>query len=109
MSAYERLTAVYTEIKDKIPFKPKVALILGSGLGDFAETVDVEGVINYADIGGFPRSMVMGHKGRFVFAHIEGVPVVMMQGRVHYYEGYPMEEVVLPTRLMHLMGAEILF
>ena len=62
--------------------------------------------INYADIEGFPVSTVKGHKGRFVFAHVEGVPMVIMQGRVHYYEGYPMSDVVLPTRLMGLLGAK---
>lgn len=106
---YKRLTECYDSIKARIPFAPKVALILGSGLGDFADSVEVEGILDYHDIEGFPVSTVAGHKGRFVFAHIGGVPVVMMQGRVHYYEGYSMEDVVLPTRLMKMMGAEILF
>ena len=88
---------------------PKLALILGSGLGDYADHVIVEKVIPYESIDGFPHSTVAGHKGQFVFAKVEGVPVVMMQGRVHYYEGYPMQDVVLPVRLMKKMGAEILF
>ena len=78
-------------------------------MGIFAEQVEVEDTIDYHDIQGFPVSTVPGHKGRFVFAHINGVPAVMMQGRVHYYEGYPMTDVVLPIRLMKLMGAQILF
>lgn len=90
-------------------FKPKVALILGSGLGDLAEQIQVETTLNYSEIIGFPQSTVAGHKGRFVFGYIENVPVVIMQGRVHYYEGYSMEDVVLPVRLMRQMGAEILF
>ena len=69
----------------------------------------VEKVIPYESIEGFPRSTVAGHKGQFVYAKVEGVPTVMMQGRVHYYEGYPMQDVVLPVRLMKKMGAEILF
>lgn len=106
---YVRVENTFQGIKDKIPFKPKVALILGSGLGDFVSTVDVKSSIEYDDIKGFPVSTVEGHEGRFVFAYIGDVPVVIMQGRVHYYEGYKMEEVVLPIRLMHKMGAEILF
>lgn len=90
-------------------FKPRVALILGSGLGDLAERIQIEATLNYSEINGFPQSTVAGHKGRFVFGFIENVPVVIMQGRVHYYEGYSMEDVVLPVRLMQKMGAEILF
>lgn len=108
-SAYKRLLECYDSIKDRIPFTPKVALVLGSGLGDYAEGIEQEAVIEYKDIKDFPVSTVSGHKGRFIFGHLEGVPMVLMQGRVHYYEGYSMEDVVLPTRLMKLMGAEILF
>ena len=80
-----------------------------SGLGDYAEQLEIQATIDYRDIEGFPVSTVPGHKGRFVFARINEVPAVLMQGRVHYYEGYPMSDVVLPVRLMKLMGAEILF
>ena len=106
---YEKLMNCYASVKDRLPFRPKAALILGSGLGDYADQAEVEGVIDYHDIEGFPVSTVAGHKGRFVFAHINGVPVVMMQGRVHYYEGYEMTDVVLPIRLMKMMGAKVLF
>ena len=106
---YDKLRICYDSIKDKIPFEPKVALVLGSGLGDYAEQLEIQGTIDYHDIEGFPVSTVPGHKGRFVFARINEVPAVLMQGRVHYYEGYPMSDVVLPVRLMKLMGAEILF
>ena len=106
---YEKLMKSYEYCKRRIDFKPKVALILGSGLGQFAETVDVVGEIPYSEIEGFPVSTVAGHNGRFLFGYIENVPVVLMQGRVHYYEGYSMQDVVLPIRLMKLMGAEILF
>ncbi|RHP59121.1 purine-nucleoside phosphorylase [Clostridium sp. AF29-8BH] len=107
--AYERLLKCYQCFKDKINFKPEVALMLGSGLGDYADTIRVEAVLDYHDIEGFPVSTVSGHKGRFVFGYVGDVPVVIMQGRVHYYEGYSMEDVVLPTRLMKMMGARVLF
>lgn len=106
---YERLKRCLKSIEDKIPFRPRLALVLGSGLGDYAERIEIEASIDYHEITDFPVSTVSGHKGRFVFGHIGSVPVVIMQGRVHFYEGYSIEDVVLPERLMHLMGAEILF
>lgn len=110
MTAYEKLLKCYECVKNKVDFKPEIALVLGSGLGDYADTaVEVHSTIDYADIEGFPKSTVEGHKGRFVFGYVKGVPVVVMQGRVHYYEGYPMTDVVLPARLMAMMGARVLF
>lgn len=107
---YEKLLKCYACFEEKIDFKPQAALILGSGLGDYADTnMKVEAVLDYHDIEGFPVSTVPGHKGRFVFGYVGDVPVVCMQGRVHYYEGYSMQDVVLPTRLMKMMGAKILF
>ena len=95
--------------KKKISFRPEAALILGSGLGNFAEKVQIVETLDYKDIEGFPVSTVPGHKGRFLFGYVEDVPMVIMQGRVHYYEGYSMKEVTLPIRLMKLMGAKVLF
>ena len=95
-------------IRDRIPFVPRVAAVLGSGLGELADEIVQESVIRYEEIPDFPVSTVQGHAGRFVFGKIGGVPAVLMQGRVHYYEGYSMEDVVLPVRLMRRMGAEIL-
>lgn len=109
MTAEEKLNRCYESFKSKIDFKPAVALILGSGLGALADEIDVRAVLNYGEIEGFPMSTVPGHKGRFVFGYIDEAPVVIMQGRVHYYEGYAMQDVVLPTRLMRKMGAETLF
>ena len=107
--AYEKLLKCYDSYKAKIDFTPKVALSLGSGLGDYADDIRVVDTLDYHDIEGFPVSTVPGHKGRFIFGYVDDVPVVCMQGRVHYYEGYEMSDVVLPTRLMKMMGAEVLF
>ena len=106
---YEKLMKCYESCRAKTDFKPRVALVLGSGLGDYAESIRVVDTLDYHEIEGFPVSTVPGHKGRFIFGYIGEVPVVCMQGRVHYYEGYDITDVVLPTRLMKLMGAEILF
>lgn len=108
-AVYEKLLKCYESYKAKINFTPKVALILGSGLGDFAETIKIVDTLDYHDIEGFPVSTVPGHAGRFIFGYVGETPVVCMQGRVHYYEGYAMSDVVLPVRLMKMMGAEILF
>lgn len=106
---YEKVVKCYNSIKDRIPFQPKVALVLGSGLGNYADTMDVKGEISYSEIEDFPVSTVPGHEGKFIFGYVEKTPVVCMKGRVHFYEGYPVSDVVLPTRLMKMMGAEILF
>ena len=106
---YEKLMKCYEYCRTVTDFQPRVGLILGSGLGDYAKNMNVECEIPYGDIPGFPVSTVQGHDGRFLFGTIGTVPVVLMKGRVHYYEGYSMEEVVLPTRLMKLLGIEVLF
>ena len=103
---YEKLQKCLTSLRARTDFVPEVALILGSGLGDYADGIKIETTVAYTDIEGFPTSTVAGHKGRFVFGYVDEVPVVIMQGRVHYYEGYPMTDVVLPTRLMGMMGAK---
>jgi len=110
MTVKEKLDRCYDGVKEKLGgFTPKIALILGSGLGALADEIDVKTTIGYSEIDGFPTSTIPGHKGRFVIGNIGAAPVVIMQGRVHYYEGYSMDDVVLPTRLMRKMGAEILF
>lgn len=103
---YDKLMTCLSSVKERIDFQPEVALILGSGLGDYADGIKVEQTIGYSEIEGFPVSTVKGHKGRFVFGYVDETPVVIMQGRVHYYEGYQMSDVVLPTRLMGMMGAK---
>lgn len=106
---YEKLMKCFECVQQKITFKPEIALILGSGLGDYADTMEVVETLDYHDIEGFPVSTVPGHKGRFVFGYAGGVPIVAMQGRVHFYEGYKPQDVVLPIRLMKLMSAKVLF
>lgn len=104
-----KLEKCFRQIRSKVDFKPDVALILGSGLGDLADEIESVASVDYNEIDGFPVSTVSGHRGRFVFGYMEGTPVVVMQGRIHYYEGYPMTDVVLPTRLMGKLGARVLF
>ena len=106
---YQKLKNCLEYVRKKTEFTPKVAIVLGSGLGDYAENIKVECEVPYGEIEGFPVSTVPGHAGKFIFGYIDNVPVVCMKGRVHYYEGYPVSDVVLPTRLMRLLGAEILF
>lgn len=103
---YKKLETCLESVRRKTAFQPEAAVILGSGLGDYADEIRIEETLDYTDIEGFPTSTVAGHKGRFVFGNVGKVPVVIMQGRVHYYEGYPMTDVVLPTRLMGMMGAK---
>lgn len=103
---YNKLMKCLASVREKTDFQPEVALILGSGLGDFANDIEIVDSVAYSEIEGFPVSTVKGHAGRFVFGYVEKTPVVIMQGRVHYYEGYSMSDVVLPTRLMGMMGAK---
>ena len=106
---YEKLVNCYNSVREKIDFVPDVALVLGSGLGDYGKEIKVVAELDYHDIEGFPVSTVIGHSGKFIFGYVGDTKVVCMQGRVHFYEGYPISDVVLPTRLMKMMGAKILF
>ena len=93
-------------VRERTDFAPKVGIVLGSGLGGLADEIEVVTRISYKDLPGFPQSTAEGHKGEYIFGYLGGVPVVLMNGRVHYYEGYPMQKVVLPVRVMALMGVE---
>ena len=106
---YNKLMTCLKSVKEKTNFQPEIGLVLGSGLGDYADEIRIKQTIDYTEIKGFPVSTVKGHRGRFVFGYVGEVPVVIMQGRVHYYEGYQMSDVVLPTRLMGLLGAKKIF
>lgn len=93
-------------ILDKIKdFKPDIGIILGSGLGDFADEFK-DKVIPYVEIPGFEKSLVKGHRGRLVFSDIKGKKVVMMQGRYHFYEGYTMQTVTYPIKIMKKLGVQ---
>lgn len=104
----EKLRRALDFIREKTQLVPQVALVLGSGLGEYGKQISLETEIPYGEIPGFPVSTVEGHQGKFLLGHIGTIPVVMMQGRVHYYEGYSMGDVVMPVRLMGLMGAKTL-
>lgn len=106
---YEKLLRCRDAVRALTGFKPRFAVILGSGLGGLADEIEVADTVNYSQIPGFPVSTVPGHKGRFLFGRLAGADVVCMQGRVHYYEGYDISDVVLPARLMGMLGADTLF
>lgn len=105
---YDRLRQSVEYIGARAPFRPKAALVLGSGLGGYADSMEVAAAVPYADIPGFPVSTVAGHEGRFIFGRVRGYPIVAMKGRVHHYEGYSVEDAVMPVRAMGLLGAETL-
>ena len=107
--AYEKLIKCKEAVRKVTDFEPEVALILGSGLGAFADNIDVETEVSYSDIPGFPVSTVPGHAGKFIFGRLGDKKIVCMKGRVHFYEGYDISDVVLPIRLMGLLGAKVLF
>lgn len=96
-------------IRAKMPFAPEIVLTLGSGLGDFAEEVDVVCEISYNEIDGFVTSTVPGHEGKLIFGMLEGKKVALMKGRVHLYEGYDAQDAVRPLRALKLCGASTLF
>lgn len=109
MDIYEKIVSCTEAVRKKTGFQPHSALVLGSGLGEFARLAEIDEVVEYREIPGFPVSTVPGHQGRFLFGTLAGEPIVIMQGRVHFYEGYPMADVVLPIRVMKLLGAQRLF
>ena len=95
-------------IKEKISLTPEIGIVLGSGLGGLAEKIENPEYIDYKDIPSFPISTAPGHKGRFVFGKLSGKSVVCMQGRFHYYEGYSTQQIVMPIRVMKLLGVKTL-
>lgn len=108
MPDYEQLVMASDYIRSRICDVPDVAVVLGSGLGQLADEVTAPICIDYTDIPAFPHSTVAGHRGRFVYGLMSGKKVLFMQGRVHYYEGYSMDEVVMPVRVMALLGTRVL-
>lgn len=100
------LNEAYEYVSNIIKIKPDIGLVLGSGLGTFGDVISDKTILEYENIPNFPVSTVSGHAGRFITGKIEDKNVIAMQGRVHYYEGYSMDKVVMPIRLMKLLGAK---
>jgi purine-nucleoside phosphorylase len=101
----QKIDQCYEEVRQKTDFVPEIAIVLGSGLGNYAKQIKVEGEIPYSEIKGFPVSTAPGHDGRFIYGTIEGRKVICMKGRIHFYEGYSIYDVVLPLRVMRKTGA----
>jgi len=108
MSTFEKLTEATEYLKKYTANNPKVAVVLGSGLGNFTSEIEVDTEISYNDIPHFPVSTVEGHKGKLIFGSIGGKPIIAMAGRFHFYEGYSAEDVVLPIRVLKFLGIETL-
>jgi len=104
----ELIDRIAQTIRSKITSRPRIGLILGTGLGGVAEKIQNQTVIPYQELPDWPVSTVMGHTGQLVIGDLEGQPVLAMQGRIHYYEGYSMQQVTLPVRVMQRLGTEIL-
>ena len=107
-SLYERAENATRIIRARINVEPRIAVVLGSGLGGFADDFEDAAGIPYEEIPGFMRSTAQGHAGRLVAGKVDTVPLVAMQGRVHYYEGYSLEEVTFPIRTLNLLGVKTL-
>jgi purine-nucleoside phosphorylase len=108
MSLHEQIQKAVETIRARTSLAPKVGIILGSGLGSFADTLSAKTVIPYSELPGFPTSSVAGHAGRLVVGVLDGAPVVAMQGRVHMYEGYTPQQVAFPARVLCSLGIDSL-
>ncbi len=108
MNYIDKINNAVNFIKSKVDLAPEIGIVLGTGLGSLGEYINNKFIINYNEIPDFPVSTVVGHTGRFIFGTLEGKSVIAMQGRFHFYEGYSMEDVTLPIRVMKLLGVEIL-
>lgn len=105
----ERIKSTVSYIQDKTKFSPEVGIILGTGLGGLVKEIKIEHSLDYDSIPDFPVSTVDGHHGRLIFGELGGKKIVAMQGRFHFYEGYPMEMVTFPVRVMKFLGIKTLF
>ena len=106
---YKDLKRCVNQIKEKTEIVPRIAIVLGSGLNNFVNKINIESTIDYGDLDNFPVTTNKMHKGQFIFGYVNDVPIVAMNGRIHYYEGYDMSQVVMPVRIMRMLGADILF
>jgi purine-nucleoside phosphorylase len=105
----EQIKQTAAFLSEKTGFRPKAGIILGSGLGGLVKNIDIKHSFDYSEIPNFPVSTVEGHHGKLIMGHLDGQPVVAMQGRFHYYEGYSMQQVTFPVRVMKLLGITHLF
>jgi purine-nucleoside phosphorylase len=105
---WQKITESVDFLRSRTDLQPEFGIILGTGLGGLVNEIDIECVIPYQDIPHFPVSTVDGHHGRLIFGRMAGRPIMAMQGRFHYYEGYSMTEVVFPVRVMNFMGINLL-
>lgn len=108
LELYEQIQAAVAAIRDKWDHTPGAGIILGTGLGGFADRIESPVAIDYEQIPHFPRSTAVSHRGRLVCGILEGVPVVAMEGRFHQYEGYTLQHITLPVRVMKALGADLL-
>ncbi len=108
MTLSEQLAEAKTFIRSNSQIKPVLGLILGSGMGSFADSIEKEASMDYERIPYFGKTSVAGHTGRLIMGHVKGVPVAALQGRLHYYEGYDMSQIVFPTRTLALLGIKVL-
>jgi len=109
MSYYDQILESSQHLKDRVGHEPEVAIVLGTGLGSFADKIEVTHKIAYQDIPNFPPATVKGHEGALLFGRFNGKNVVAQSGRYHFYEGYNMKEVTLPIRVFHFLGVKALF
>lgn len=108
LELYDQVEKAVAAIRGRWDSTPYAGIILGTGLGNLAEKIDVEAAIDYEDIPNFPRSTALSHRGRLVCGKLQGVCVMVMEGRVHMYEGYPLKQVTMPVRVMKAIGARML-
>lgn len=108
LELYDQIEEACREIRSRCEARPKVGIILGTGLGGLAAEIETQATIEYSQVPHFPRSTAVGHRGRLVYGNLRGVPVLAMEGRFHMYEGYPLKQITLPVRVMKALGAELL-
>ena len=108
LQLYGQIQKAAALISERWGTKPHAGIILGTGLGGLVEEIAVEATFDYSEIPHFPKSTAVGHRGRLVCGRLAGLPIMAMEGRFHMYEGYPLQQITLPVRMMRLMGAEIL-
>lgn len=108
MDIYAIAQNAVRQILERTELQPKIGVVLGSGLGDFVNQLEQRSAVPFSDIPDFPRATVTGHSGEFVVGTVDGIPVVALNGRVHFYEGYSLQQVTLPTRVMAALGIKTL-